>query len=247
MNQRQVNIIDLLSKEKKVEVKQLAHLENVSEVTIRKDLEALENNGFLKREHGYAVVNVADDINNRLAYNYKEKLEIAKKAASVVEPNETVIIESGSTCTLLALEIAKLNQNNTIITNSTFIARYLKDYPSTKVIVLSGQFQSQSEALVGPLIKDSIKNFYTDKIFMGADGIDEKFGISGSDFDRTEAVKAMAEHASNVYILSQSHKIDRRSNYLMFALDYVDYLVTDQLIDQHDKEILHQYDVTVIN
>ena len=245
MNQRQVNILEQLSAEKKIEVKQLALLADVSEVTIRKDLEALESRGLLKREHGYAVANGEDNINYRLAFGYPQKFSIAKKALKYIEPNETVIIESGSTCTLLALEIAKLNQNNTIITNSTFIARYIKDYAETKVIVLAGQYQGKSEAMIGPLIKDSIKNFHTSKIFIGADGIHGDFGVAGSDYYRAEAVKTMREHATNVFVLSQSNKIGRRSNYHLFALDEIQYFITDDEITDEQRNILEEHQIIV--
>lgn len=245
MNERQVNILETLSTEKKIEVKQLAALADVSEVTIRKDLEILENQGLLKREHGYAVANGEDNINYRLAFGYPQKFEIAQKALKYIEPNETVIIESGSTCTLLALEIAKRDQNNTIITNSTFIARYLKDYPTTKVILLAGQYQGKSEAVVGPLIRESIKNFHTDKIFVGADGIHETFGVAGSNYERTEAAKMMRENASNVFVLSQSYKLDQKSNYHLFSLDDIQYLITDDQISEDERHALQQHDIVV--
>ncbi len=245
MNKRHLQILEFLSKQKKADVNTLSKLCKVSAVTIRKDLDALEKNGLLHRDHGFAIVNNEDNINYRLAFDYKKKYEIALKALEFIAPNETVVIESGSSCTLLALEIAKRKKNNTIITNSTFIARYLKDYPLTKVIVLGGNYQSSSEAIVGPLIKECMKSFNVSKIFIGADGIDEKYGITGIDYDRSEAVKAMRTQAEQLFVLSQKNKLHKHSSYSLFTLDEVDYLITDEDISIEDKKMLEAHHIIV--
>lgn len=245
MNKRQLEILEVLSSKKKADVNKLSQLCNVSAVTIRKDLDSLENSGLLRREHGFAIVNNEDNINYRLAFGYQEKYNIAIKATSFVEPNETVIIESGSSCTLLALEIAKRGQNNTIITNSTFIARYLKDYPLTKIILLGGEYQSASEAIIGPLIRDCIRNFNGSKLFIGTDGIDEKYGFTGSDYDRCEAVKIMREHTDQLFVLSQSYKMHKHGSYSLFRLEDADYLITDDHLSKEDKKLLERHTITV--
>lgn len=79
MNKRQTTILDLLSKSKKIEVFSLALMLDVSQVTIRKDLDALEKSGIIIREHGYAVLNDSDDINTRLAYHYEIKQKLPEK------------------------------------------------------------------------------------------------------------------------------------------------------------------------
>lgn len=246
MNERQIKILEILSSKKKADVNELSELCNVSAVTIRKDLDALEGNGLLRREHGFAIVNNEDNINYRLAFGYQEKCAIARKALAFIEPNETVIIESGSSCTLLALEIAKANRNNTIITNSTFIARYLKDYPLTKIILLGGEYQASSEAMVGPLLKESIRNFNGSKLFIGADGVDEKFGFTGSDYDRCEAVKIMNEQSDQLFVLSQSYKMHKHASYFLFDLKEADYLVTDDQITNADKSLLENNGIIVV-
>ena len=85
MNKRQSQILDLLAKNKKMEVTKLSELLNVSQVTIRKDLVILENSGIIVREHGYARLNESDDINNRLARHYEIKQKIAKLAVESIE------------------------------------------------------------------------------------------------------------------------------------------------------------------
>ena len=107
MTERQSKLIKLLNLYQKIEVSRLAELLDVSQVTIRKDLDHLEEEGLLSREHGYALIKNANDINTRLTINYDKKIEIATKADEMVSNGETVMLESGSTCTLLAEQLAK--------------------------------------------------------------------------------------------------------------------------------------------
>ena len=122
MSERHTKILELLTENDKVEVTKLSELLQVSQVTIRKDLDLLEQKGLIIRAHGFATLNSSDDINNRLAYHYDLKQKIAKLACESVENGETVMIESGSCCALLALEIAQTRKDVTLITNSAFIA-----------------------------------------------------------------------------------------------------------------------------
>ena len=92
MKQRDNTILDLLSESGRMEVSLLAEKLGVSQVTIRKDLDALERKGVIRREHGYAVFGGTDDLNNRLAIHYEEKQSIARAAAGLVTAGETVMM-----------------------------------------------------------------------------------------------------------------------------------------------------------
>ncbi len=133
-------IIQLVSQHEKIDVNSLAEQLDVSKVTIRKDLDKLESKGLLRREHGYAVLNSGDDLNIRMSFRYDVKTN-CKEATNLIADNETIMIESGSTCALLAEEICKTKRNVTIITNSYFIANYVRQYDSCQIILLGGEFQ----------------------------------------------------------------------------------------------------------
>ena len=141
MTERQSKIIKLVNSNHKMEVSKLAVLLGVSQVTIRKDLDHLEDEGLLTREHGFALIRNANDINTRMTLNYDKKLAIATKAAEMVSNGETVMLESGSTCTLLAEQLARLKRDVTIITNSAYIAIRIRELPIRKVILLGGEYQ----------------------------------------------------------------------------------------------------------
>lgn len=245
MNERQTKIVELLSKKEKIEVKDLSTYFNVSQVTIRKDLVVLENQGLIKREHGYATLNESDDLTERLAYHYKDKQKIAKKAAQMIHPGETVMIESGSCCALLALEIAKTIKDATIITNSAFIAEYIR-HEEVNTILLGGQYQSESQANVGPLVRQCVKQFFVDKLFIGTDGVHQKAGYTGADYLRSEAVKDMAAQADQVIVVTESEKFGRISTVNILGMNEVKAVVTDNHISQEYKDFYQENNIDLI-
>lgn len=238
-------IIKLVSKERKVDVNTLSETLGVSKVTIRKDLDKLEAKGLLHREHGYAVLNSGDDINVRLSFHYDVKKKIAQKAAELVNDNETIIIESGSTCALLAEEICRTKRGVTILTNSYFIADYVKRYDSCKIVLLGGEYQKNSQVTVGPLVKEMIRLFHVQLAFIGTDGFAEAVGFTGKDLMRTEVVHAMAEVADEVVILTDSSKFLQRGTVGQFTPDQISGVITDKNISATKEAYLLQNQVKV--
>jgi DeoR/GlpR family transcriptional regulator of sugar metabolism len=222
----------------------LAELLNVSQVTIRKDLGVLEEKGLLKREHGYAVRTSSDDINSRLAFNYDIKRKIARLACELVSDGETVMIESGSSCALLAEELAYNKKDITIITNSTFISAYIRE-GNAKVVLLGGDYQPESQVVVGPLTRKCVKDFFVDKLFIGTDGYNSKMGFTGKNLMRTETVKAMAESANKIIILTESSKFSERGVVSQFKAEEISYLLTDTNIPKDVLESLKKEKINV--
>jgi len=245
MISRYTKLLQLVNDNKRIEVTKLAEALNVSQVTIRKDLSALEEKGLLRREHGYALINSSDDINNRLSFNYDTKRKIAKQASELVSNGETVMIESGSCCALLAYEIAHNKRDVTIITNSAFIASYIREAPFAKVVLLGGDYQPESQVLVGPITRKCAKDFFVDKLFVGTDGFTIKSGFTGTNHMRTETVKAMAESANNVIILTESSKFSKQGVVVQFKANEVNFVLTDDNIPTECKDILLEHNVNI--
>ena len=245
MKERQNRILDALTKHEKLEVKELAEMMEVSQVTIRKDLDALTKQGLIIRNHGYATLNNSDDMNNRLAYHYEMKQRIAKKVCEDIHDGETIMIESGSCCALVALEIAQSKKNITIITNSAFIADYIRN-EEVKVILLGGEYQASSQVLVGPITINNAKNFFVDKYFIGADGFSEKSGFTGKDYLRAETVREMAKQATQVIVVTESEKFGHIGTVNLLDTKNVAKVYTDTHIPQEDECYLNKMNVEVI-
>jgi DeoR/GlpR family transcriptional regulator of sugar metabolism len=167
-------------------------------------------------------------LGNRLAFHYKEKHRIAKLAAASVSPGETVMIESGSCCALLAEVLVQARRDVKIITNSAFIAGFVRSEPGSKVVLLGGDYQLGSQVMVGPLVRLCAEQFYVDKLFIGTDGITAKHSFTNSDMMRAEAVKAMRRQANKVIILTESRKFAAHGVVPVIAAEDVYAVYTDE-------------------
>jgi DeoR/GlpR family transcriptional regulator of sugar metabolism len=248
MNQklRHSQLLEILYEFGRVEVNDLAARLDVSQVTIRKDLGELERRGLLKREHGYAVETQSDDIANRLAFHYQVKQRIARAAASFVENGETVMIESGSCCALLAQELATTKKDITIITNSAFTARYAGHYAGIRLVLLGGEYQQVSQAVVGPLTRSCVQNFFVDKLFVGTDGFSMEAGFTGGNLMRCEAIRDMAGRANRVILMTESRKFHQKGVVGEFRPEEVSVLVTDRGIPEELVSYFNQKKVEII-
>ena len=207
---RETLILELLTAENKLEVSLLAEQVGVSQVTMRKDLDELERRGIIVREHGYAVLRSADDIQSRIAYHYEEKHRIAERAAELVENGDTIMIESGSCCALLADVLAERRKDLTIITNSAFIASYIRGKCSFQIILLGGIYQPEAQVMVGPIVRSCVSEFFVSHFFIGVDGYSDRTGFTNQDHMRAAAVRDMAHQAEKVVVLTESEKFSRR-------------------------------------
>ena len=212
-----------------MDVVTLANILQVSQVTVRKDLDVLVERRIIQREHGYAVINETGDLSTRIGHNYNRKKKIAALAASMVHDGETVMIESGTTCALLAEELATHKKNVTIITNSAFTASYIKEAPNAKIVLLGGDYQLKSQVVVGPVTRRCAADFSVEKIFVGADGYKEGVGFTGADLMR-----------KRVLILTDSSKFSSRGLVTSFTLPAIHDVVTDEKIPARiEQEMTH--------
>ena len=239
MNYRQSEILNILSQNRKATVNSLSKKFKVSEVTIRKDLDFLENKNLIKREHGYAVLNDNDNINLRLATNYEKKQKIANEASKLVNDNDVILIESGSCCSLFAENVAKTKNNVTIITNSVYIADLLRNFENIKIILLGGEFQKEAQVNVGQLTAQSLANFNIDKAFIGIDGFfDNTF--STNDFKRAQVVLDFNRQADKIIVLSDSSKFGRKSLVNHLNIKDIYSIITDDELNSEIRQKLKE-------
>ena len=230
MKNRASMILELLTQENKMEVSLLSEKLGVSQVTIRKDLDALESKGIVRREHGFALLCSTDDINGRIAYHYEEKKKIAQKATELVRDGDILMIENGSCCALLAETLTSCRKDLTIITNSAFIADYIRGKSNFQVILLGGIYQQDSQVMVGPMIRQCAENFLVDCFFIGTDGYDSRAGFTNRDQMRAQAVRDMAHQAERVIILTESDKFSRHGAVPLNLKDQIKTVITDSQI-----------------
>jgi len=244
MNNRCVKILDVLANNKKINVKLLAELLDVSNVTLRKDVDNLEKQGIVRRSHGYVSLDGANNTGKRIAINHSVKRRIAKAAAQIVKEGETVMLESGSCCALFAEELAIAKKNVTIITNSVFIANYVCKQ-NVKIILLGGYFQPDSQVLVGTMTAKCAKILFSDKFFLGTDGFVPDFGFTGMDYLRAETAAKLARQTQNIFILTEAAKFQRRGAYNLIRFDKLAGVFTDDSIPKEAEAALIKNNVQI--
>lgn len=246
MNKRANQILEFLTIENKIEVSQLAEKLGVSQVTVRKDLDELERQGIIVREHGFACLGSADNLHGRIAYHYEAKRKIAKRAAELVSNGDTLMIESGSCCALLAEELTASKKDLTIITNSAFISEYIRGRSNFQIVLLGGIYQQDSQVLVGPMIRQCVENFYVKLFFIGTDGYSRQTGFTNRDQMRAQAVRDMARQAEHIVILTESEKFAHHGVVPLNLRDYLRTVITDDQIPQATVDGLRECQIEVI-
>lgn len=244
MNSRQKEILEIVNKSVRVQVTDLSSLIGVSGVTIRQDLNFLEKAGCLKRIHGAAVSIQGDDVDSRLGANFNLKLHLANQAATLVELNETVLIEGGSTNTLLAKILAERG-DVTIITPSVYIAHQIRDF-SAAVILLGGVYQHQSESLVGPLTKKYIGEVHFSTAFLGVDGYHQDTGFTSRDMMRAEIAEAIISKNRRNIVITDSSKFGKIFPSSIGKTSDISILVTDAAAPKEDIQRLKTEGIEVL-
>ena len=236
MHKRANQILEFLTEEKKMEVSQLAQKLGVSQVTVRKDLDELESQGIIVREHGFACLRSTDNLLGR----------IARRAAKLIADGDTLMIESGSCCALLAEELTVSKKDLTIITNSAFIADYIRGKSNFQIILLGGIYQQDSQVLVGPMIRQCVENFYVTHFFIGTDGYSRRTGFTNRDQMRAQAVRDMARQAEHIVFLTESGKFARHGVVPLNLKDYPRTVITDDRIPKETADELSQCQIELI-
>lgn len=154
------------------------------------------------------------------------------------------MLTSGACCTLLAEELAIQKNDVTIITNSAFLAAFIRKYPKTHVILLGGDYQNDAQVLVGPLVRACASQFSADKIFVSPDGFGKQ-GSMSANLMRAESSRAMAENANKIILLAETATLDRKSLVQEFPLDKIDCIYTDAQPRCDTRNQLEQHGVQI--
>lgn len=238
--ERKNEILATLQKEQRVLVAELSKKYNVTEETIRRDLEKLEKEGFVKKTYGGAVLNTNTSLDLPLRIrektNKKEKLIISKMVSNLIEDGDSIMLDSSSTSLMIARNLKQL-KNITVITNSVEVLIELAGSKGVNVISTGGTLRYSSLSLVGKNAEKTLKNFYVDKAILSCKGIDLEKGITESNEAEAEVKNAMRACAKTTILAIDSSKFDNISFVKVTALTKGDIVVTDKAVS--DKWLQH--------
>ena len=250
MNQelRKKIILDLLQDNGTVSIKDIARACQASEITARRDLNELEEQGLLIRKHGGAIKSETAfnlfSFDNRLNRNKVRKISVCQAAARYIHDSDVIFIDCGTTLYHLSSFIRHL-KNLKVITNSLPVVSELMNSPDISIIVIGGEVVSDRRAIYGPAAERCIAGYHAGKAFIGADGISLKDGLSSYDDKESAITRRMIENADTRYLLCDSSKFEKDSFIRFAPLSVIDHLVTDEELDPgiRKKYIKHKLSI----
>lgn len=231
-------ITDMLDKNNVVEVSHLAKALNVTEMTIRRDLKALEDDGALVRVHGgakkkEAAIYTELSHTQKKTINVEKKKHIAKICASMIQDNDVVFIGSGTTNDLIFDYLTAENVN--IITNSINVFNRLKDRPNIEVILTGGRFRPRTGTFVGYFANKLLSEIKVKKAFVGTNGISGT-NVTTANEEEGHGQRVILDNASERYVLADSTKFNVEAFFTFYSMKKVTAIVTDPDISPSDEE-----------
>lgn len=210
--QRRGQIIDLLKQKREVRVNELADLFQVSEVTIRSDLDQLEREGRLLRDRGGAIAAAGGSelkgllgIEKRSVLQVEEKSRIARVAAQLVQPGDMIIMDAGTTVVEMAKHLKNITPL-TVVTNALNVALEVSARTEAHVILLGGNLSRESSSTLGSLAEHTLADLNVSKAFLGTQAFDLAHGLSDTTMEIAQIKRAMIRSARQVILLTDSAK-----------------------------------------
>ncbi len=249
-SERQQRILELVREQVAVRVSSLSELLNVSEMTIRRDLDLLEQQGLLERTHGGAVCR-QDRIfeerlyQSRLLAHPEERLRIAQKAASLIEPNDTVFIGAG-TATAQILRYLDPTVQIRIYTNNLGVLSEMQE-SAAKIVFTGGTYESASFSLVGPIAVDMIQQVYATKTFLAVDGLSLKAGLTTVTLEDAMISRTMIRHTQGqIIVLAEYDKFGCVAEMVIAPVERTDIVIVDWNISDIYREQLESAGLRII-
>lgn len=246
---RHKTIIEKLEGNGTVTVADLVKQFDVSEMTIRRDLDILENRGLLKRVHGGAVSQRGRSYEppfiSRASENLESKQRIGRVAADLIDSGDSITLDVGTT----TLEIAKnlqVKQDLTVITPSLQIVNELIDHPGIRLILTGGILRSSELSMVGHLAERIFADFFVDKLFLAAGAVDMNVGVTEFNIEDTLVKRAMIKSAKKVILVANSSKFHQVAFTSVIPLTGVHSIITNQDLDPHILSRLRKDGLEVI-
>ena len=246
---RRRKILELVEQTGQVTIHDVVRRFAVSAVTARSDLDALSSNGVVLRSHGGAVrYEPTQDypLKVKATLHRSEKSRIGQAAAQLARPNETIILDSGTTTAEIAKCLKRAKLKFTVITSALNIANELADAPEISLIMLGGLLRTVSYSFVGPQAEAMLRDLHADRLFLAVDGFDLESGPFTPDVLEAQLNALMMKIAREVTVVADSTKLGRRSLFRIGPVENVHRLITDSRAPEEFTNALRKKGVEVI-
>ncbi|HJW74661.1 MAG TPA: DeoR/GlpR family DNA-binding transcription regulator [Thermoleophilia bacterium] len=234
-----MRIVEILKERREVRVSSLSEDLGVSEMTIRRDLERLETEGVLLRTHGGAILkrHMVEEpryVENVVAHT-EEKERIAKTAAAMIQPGETVFLSNGTTAARVLRHVDPGLRARVITYNVGALAE--AQGLRLELILLGGFYRPRTNTVEGPQTLENLERFHAAKTFIGADGFDLEEGVTTPSVTIASIERAMIDHTrGDVVVLADRSKIGVVADVVICRVDQVDVVVVDDGLEVSARE-----------
>lgn len=248
--QRIKEIEKILKEKGNVVISVLSKQFNVSEETIRRDLDKLAKNNVLRRVRGGAYLESELDkqvpLEIREQIYLTEKQEIADKAMEFIENGDTLMIDSSTTALCIGQNIKRHQKKVTIITNSIKVAIEFQDSKYVKIICIGGNLRKTTKSFIGISALRQLENLYGNKAFISCTGINKKFGLTDDSESEMEIRKQMVLNSEKIFLVADKTKFDILESQKICDLEKVNYIITEENLGKEWEEILKENQVELI-
>lgn len=244
--QRRRIILDELEHRESLSVAELSERFQVSDMTIRRDLDALSAQSLLRKVHGGAVrasrkMGLEPHFAQKRNLQLAEKRSIAAEAVKLIEPGDTIAFSAGTTTWHVAAALRQANgEGYTFVTNSTNIALTLQENGWDQIVLSGGIFRTPSDALVGPYAERTLKTLNVDTLFLGAHGVHPGAGLTTPNIAEAETDRILIASAQRVIIVADHTKLGVVALAQIAPLSRVGTLITD---DKANDEMLREIEI----
>ena len=248
VEERHQKILQLLEKNQSITVEELKKMIPVSVSTLRNDLRYLEETKKLKRSHGGAIrLPKTNEISyeHRAVLSNKEKEKIGIRAVSWINPNETILLDAGSTVMEAAKHLPTEFEFN-VVTSALNTAIAAGEHPNVSVNLIGGVYRPSLQEVVGPKAVQEIQEITAHKVFLGASGLDLERGVTEHHVFSAEVKKAMISSAEQVILLLDSSKIGKSYFVKIASLQQIHVIITDSGISAENKKNLQNLGIEVV-
>ncbi|WP_304226576.1 DeoR/GlpR family DNA-binding transcription regulator [Gracilinema caldarium] len=234
-------IRNYLLEHKQVDVRTLTELFAVSEVTIRRDLEKLEEDRFLVRTHGGAIlVETPKETQYKPALQQSlTTLEIGQTAARLIQPSDTILLLSGIQCDAIVQAVQQITPL-VVLTNDLSIAMELGKQKNKQVVLLGGELSQNETAVYGALTLDDMQRFHVNKMFVTVDGFSDRLELSVSSQEKALLIREARNNAEKLIILCSADQFGRHAFYSFGTAQSGDTVITDRTISDNMKQKLFE-------
>jgi len=246
--ERRMAIADLVEKQGRAVVEELARLLNVSDETIRRDLAALENQGAVVRVHGGAIRRAPIEevpIRARVSIHAEEKERIARAALNELPTRGTVLIEAGDTLAHLASALPR-DCALTVVTNACYMATILLEKPKLTVLMTGGRIRRESLACVDQWALEALRQTNVDIAFLGTNGVSARRGLTTPDPAEAAVKKAILGAGRRRVLLADHSKVGSMALCHYGDISDIDLLITDSGVSAEDTDEIRAAGVAVV-